>query len=184
MSHEPDPAVLYPDVAAHGSLAAALQAAAVGRCPSLAEGATLDEIGRAAPFDLLTGRFEVPDRNPADVVASEWRWLLKDAGAAGWPQYQALIESAHAEPRLRRLYPFTSHWALSFSDMPDSLLTPTFVAIDSPQGTGDYAIREWWNGPVLAQVATPAEAIAFAVDRIPADLLRISSDAPAQGGSR
>lgn len=245
MSHEPDPAVLYPDVAAHGSLAAALQAAAADQGLSLplavtpsdplrhatiastvphrhasyvtawhherrwsiwdssndrlmicgdtkdlrelprvirgwAEGASLDEIGQTASFDLLTGRFEVPDKNSAGVIASEWQWLLKDAVDADWPQYQALIESAHAEPKLRRLYPFTSHWALSFSSAPDYPFSPPFVSIDSPRGTGDYTIREWSNGPALNYVTTPAEAIAIAVDRIPADLLETPSEVPAQ----
>ncbi|MFA7767828.1 DUF6193 family natural product biosynthesis protein [Streptomyces sp. NRRL S-448] len=103
-------------------------------------------------------------------MASEWQWLLKDADGADWPQYQALIESAYAEPKLRRLYPFTGHWALGFSPTPDYLFTPSFVSIDSLLGTGDYTIREWWNGPALHHVTTAAEAIAIAVDRIPADL--------------
>lgn len=128
----------------------------------------------------LTGRFEVPDNNPADVIASEWQWLLKDADRADWPQYLALIESAHAEPKLRRLCPFTSHWALSFSDTPDYPFSPSFVSIASPRGTGDYTIREWWNGPALHHVTTAAEAIAIAVGRIPADLLQTSSENPAQ----
>ncbi|WP_433249556.1 DUF6193 family natural product biosynthesis protein [Actinomadura nitritigenes] len=145
-----------------------------------AEGAGLEEIGRAAPFDLLTGRFEVPDNNPAGVIASEWQWLLKDADDADWPQYRALIGSAHAEPKLRRLYPFTSHWALSFSNTPFSLFSPPFVSIDSPWGTGDYTIKEWWGGPALHHVTTAAEAIAIAVDRIPATLLQPSSKSPAQ----
>ncbi|MFJ7777324.1 DUF6193 family natural product biosynthesis protein [Streptomyces yangpuensis] len=243
MSREPDPSVLYPDVAAHGSLAAALQAAAADQGMSLplavtpsdplrhatftsvlphrhssyvtawqherkwtiwgssndrlmvcgstgdmrdlprpirgwAEGAGLDEIGQAAPFDLLTGHFEVPDNNPADVIASQWQWLLKDARDADWPQYRALVESAHAVPEFRRLHPFTSHWALSFSDTPHPPFSPPFVSIHSPRGTGDYTIREWWNGPALHQVATAAEAIAVAVGRIPADLLRTSSGNP------
>jgi hypothetical protein len=134
-----------------------------------AEGASLDEIGQAAPFDLLTGRFEVPDNNPADVIASEWQWMLKDARDADWPQYQALIEAAHAEPALRSLYPFTSHWSLSFSNTPGYPFSPSFVSIDSPRETGHYTIREWWNGPELTRASTPAEAIAIAVDRIPAD---------------
>nr|WTA23885.1 DUF6193 family natural product biosynthesis protein [Streptomyces sp. NBC_00853] len=245
MSREPDPAVLYPDVAAHGSLAAALQATAADQGLSLplavtpsdplrhatitsvvphrhssyvlahhyergwtiwgssndrlvicgsttdmralpqvirgwAEGANLDEIRHAATFDLLTGRFEVPDNNPVDVIASEWQWLLTDADGADWPQYQALIESAHAEPKLRRLYPFTGHWTLGFSSTPDCAFSPSFVSIDSPRGTGDYTIREWWNGPALHHVTTAAEAIAIAVDRIPADLLQTSSENPAQ----
>lgn len=246
MSREPDPAVLYPDVAAHGSLAAALRSEAAAQGMSLplavtssdplrhatitsvvrhrhssyvaawhhernwtfwgssnnrlmicgstkdirelpqvirgwAEGAGLDEIRRTATFDLLTGRFEVPDNNPADVIASEWQWLLKDADRADWPQYQALIESAHAEPKLRRLYPYTSHWALGFTEKPDvPYSTPSFVSIGSPWGTGDYTLREWWNGPDLHHAATAAEAIAIAVDRIPADLLRTSSEQPAR----
>ncbi|WP_285740405.1 DUF6193 family natural product biosynthesis protein [Kitasatospora phosalacinea] len=144
-----------------------------------AEGAALDEIERNASFDLLTGRFEVPDNNPADVIASEWQYLLKEADRADWPQYQALIESAHAEPRLRRLYPYTNHWALGFTEMPDApYSTPSFVSIGSPRGVGDYTIREWWNGPLLHRVTTVAEAIAVAVARIPTDLLRTSSEDP------
>ncbi|MFC5183593.1 DUF6193 family natural product biosynthesis protein [Actinomadura harenae] len=245
MSREPDPAVLYPEVAARGSLAAALQAAAadqglvlpVAVTPSdplrhatftsvvphrhssyvaarhherswsilgcsndrlmicgntkdlrdlprvirdWAEGAGLDEIGQAAPFDLLTGRFEVADKNPVGVIASEWQWLLKGAVDADWPQYRALIKTAHAQPTLRRLYPFTSHWALSFSNTPDYPFSPPFVSIDSPWGTGGYTIREWWNGPALHHVTTPAEAIAIAVDRIPADLRQAPPQGPAQ----
>lgn len=237
MSREPDPTALYSDVAAHGSLAAALQALAVDQGLSLplavtpydplrhatitgvvphrhssyvtawnyerrwslwgssnnmlmlcgstqdlrelpqvirgwAEGAGLDEIGRAASFDLLTGRFEVPDNNPADVIASEWQWLLKGAVDANWPQYRALIEAAHAEPKLRKLYPCTSHWALGFAAAPDLPFdTPSFVSIDSPQDSGRYTIREWWNGPALHEVTTAAGAIAIAADRIPVDLL-------------
>ncbi|MEV7584701.1 DUF6193 family natural product biosynthesis protein [Streptomyces erythrochromogenes] len=245
MSREPDPAVLYPDVAAHGSLAAALQAAAAEHGMSLplavtpsdplrhatitsvaphrhssyvtawhherrwsvygssndrlmicgntkdvralppvirawAEGAGLDDIRQAAAFDLLTGRFEVPDNNPADVIASEWQWLLKDADDADWPQYQALIESAHAEPRLRGLYPFTSHWALSFSNTPEPPFSPPFVSISSPREAGDYTIREWAGGPALHHVPTAGEAIAIAVGRIPAELLQTSSERATQ----
>ncbi len=246
MCREPDPAVLYPDVAVHGSLAAALQAEAAAQGMSLpltvtssdplrharitsvvphrsssfvtawwherkwsfsgssndrlmisgstndirvlprvirgwAEGASLDEISKTATFDLLTGRFEVPDNNPADVIASEWQCLLKDAGDADWPQYRALIESAHAEPKLRRLYPYTSHWALGFAEKPEGPnFTPPFVSISSPRGTGNYTIRERSNGPALHYVATASEAIAIAVDRIPAELLQTTSEHLAQ----
>jgi Family of unknown function (DUF6193) len=233
LREEPEPAVLYPEVAARGSLAAALQASAAdqgmsltmvatasdllrhatinsvlphrealfvaawnferrwwvqgsanngilisGTTPDLhqlpkvvlgwAEGASLDDIAQAAPFDVLTGRLEVPDGNPADVIAAEWQYLLKDAQQADWPEYQALIQAAYAEPGLRRLFPYTSHWALSFSVTPHPF-TPSFATLEASQG-GDYTVREWWNGPALAQVATPAEAISMAVDRLPGDL--------------
>jgi uncharacterized protein DUF6193 len=238
MRQEPDPAVLYPEVAAEGSLAAALQSAAASQGLSLAvvatqsgplrhatiasvaphrkamfvaaghfermwwvsgsatnsrlmisgttnnldelpkvllgwaEGASLDEIGRAAPFAVLTGRFEVPDNNPVDVIASEWQWMLKDADRADWLEYQALIEAAHAEPELRRLYPFTSHWTLRFATTPDwSSCVRISVAVDSPRGGGEYTIREHWNGPAMLQVHTAAEAIAIVVERVQAELL-------------
>jgi hypothetical protein len=145
-----------------------------------AEGASLDEIGQAAPFDLLTGRFEVPDKNPAAIIASEWQYLLKDARDADWPAYQALIEAAYAEPMLRRLYPYTSHWALGFSSTPDYPFSRPFAWIDAPRGAGGYTISEGRNDPDLIQIPTPAEVISIAVDRIPADLLQTSSEDPAQ----
>lgn len=231
MREEPDPAVLYPEVAAQGSLAAALQAAAAdqgfsltmvvtqsdplrhatiasvlphrealfvaawhferkwwvsgaanngllinGTTPHLhqlpkvvlgwAAGTGLDEIAQVVDFDVLTGRFEVPDGNPADVIAAEWQYLLKDAQESDWPEYQVLIEAAYAEPRLRELYPYTSHYALSFSATPYPF-TPSFATLVAPRGGGDYTVREWWNGPTLTQVGTPAEAIAVAIDRLP-----------------
>jgi hypothetical protein len=233
MREEPDPAVLYPEVAVRGSLVAALQAAAAdqglsltmiatpsdpvrhatapsvlphrealfvaawnferrwwvsgsanngllisGTTPDLhqlpkvvlgwAEGASLDEIAQAAPFDVLTGRFEVPDGNPADVIAAEWQYMLKDAQQSDWPEYLALIEAAYAEPKLRVLYPYTSHWALNFSATPYPF-TPSFATLVASRG-GDYTVKEWWNGPALAQVTTPNEAISIAVDRIPEGL--------------
>ncbi|WP_214317568.1 DUF6193 family natural product biosynthesis protein [Nonomuraea sediminis] len=122
----------------------------------------------------------MPDNNPTDVIASEWQWLLKDARDADWPQYQALIEAAYDQPKLRSLYPFTSHWALSFSATPDYPFSPSFVSVDSPRGDGGYTIREWGNGPALTQVPTPTEAISIAVDRIPAEFLQMSSDIAAE----
>jgi hypothetical protein len=233
MREEPDPAVLYPDVAERESLAATLQAMAADQdlslsmvatdsdplrhatAPSIvphrealfvaawhferrwwvsgsanngmlvsgvtddlshvpavvhawAEGATLSEIDQAASFDLLTGRSEVPDDNLAGVIGAEWQFMLKDAQRSDWPEYQTLIEAAYAEPKLRRLYPYTSHWALSFSAIPYPF-TSSFVSLAASRG-GDYTIRESWSGPALAQVPTPAQAIAIAVDRLPEGL--------------
>ncbi|WP_433200756.1 DUF6193 family natural product biosynthesis protein [Dactylosporangium sp. CS-047395] len=127
-----------------------------------AEGASLDEIARAAPFDVLTGRLEVPDGNAAAVVAAEWQYLLKDARQADWPEYSALVEAAYAEPKLRVLYPFTDHWDLSFSATPWPF-TPRFVTLVTSQD-GAYAVTEWRSGAAIAQVSTAAEAVAIAVD--------------------
>ncbi|MFG2004839.1 DUF6193 family natural product biosynthesis protein [Spirillospora sp. NPDC048911] len=143
------------------------------------EGASLEEIGQAATFDLLTGRLEVPDNNLTDVIESEWQYLLKEARDRDWPEYQTLIEAAYAEPKLRRLYPFTSHWTLGFSTTPYPF-SPEFVGVSSPSGEGGYTIRDRANGIALTQVTTHTEAIAVAVDRISAGLLQQPPEVPAQ----
>ncbi|GAA3037636.1 hypothetical protein GCM10020229_56210 [Kitasatospora albolonga] len=233
MPPEPNPATLYPDVAAHGSLAAALLALAGGAgtvveltasaadplCQASASGGlahraelavsasrferrwsvtafgtnglllsgSTDELGHLPPvieawlagepldvlaararFDVLSGRPEVVDGTAADLVAAEWAWLLKQAKDADWPEYLALVEAAHAEPQLRALYPFTSHWALSFAAGPDTPPdVPPFLSLQAPHGTPHYTVKESWNGPTLTQVGSPAEVIAFAVARLP-----------------
>ncbi|MEU8122397.1 DUF6193 family natural product biosynthesis protein [Spirillospora sp. NPDC049024] len=247
VDQNPDPAVLYPDVATHGSMAAALNAAAAEQGSSLAaeaapadpllhatvasvlphreamhlaawpskrgwsvsgsanngvlllgftsdlnevaeaalgwaEGTGLDQIGRAAPFDVLTGRFEVPDGNAADVIESEWRWMLEEARKAEWPEFRALVEAVYAEPALRRFFPYTSHWALGFATAPDLPFdTPGFVSVDSPVGEGEYTVREWWDGPVLAQARTPGEAVGAAVELVPSALMQQSAHVAPEG---
>jgi hypothetical protein len=236
MREEPDPAVLYPEVAERGSLAAALQAVAADQGLSLnmiaserdllrhatapsvlshreklfvtawhferrwsvsgsanngilvsgdtdnlnhipvvvhawAEGAPLSEIEQAASFDLLNGRFEVPDGNHADIITSEWQLVLKEARHTNWPKYQALIEATYAEPKLRKLYPFTSHWALGFATIP-YVRASSFGILVAFTERGDYIITDWDTaGPVgrhteVARVSTPAEAISIVIDRL------------------
>ncbi|MFF3013434.1 DUF6193 family natural product biosynthesis protein [Streptomyces sp. NPDC057939] len=236
MTTPPDPAVLYPDVAAHGSLAAALRAVAGGRlaavrlttpkyaplrgvtvgCPlphrrplrvsaghherkwsirgsdgfedmplidgttdDLAEvaeaaaawhdGVALEDIRRAAPFVHLTGRFEVPDLNPAGMVESAWQHLLTEASELeySWqPAQQALVRAAHAEPALRRLYPLTSHGTLSFSTRtrPGLAVVGASLVIG---GVDRYSVAAGFpngDGPVFT---TAAEAVAAAVRHLP-----------------
>ncbi|KJS61841.1 DUF6193 family natural product biosynthesis protein [Streptomyces rubellomurinus] len=234
MSEAPDPAVLYPEIARHGSLAAALRALAaeqglvldaeahdgdplrraaaasvlphreavavsgwvherrwwvsawatngmvlsgvtdeLGQVPAVmaawARGASVDEIGRIAGFDVLTGRFEVPDGNAVDVIAAEWQYRLKEARDTDWPEHLALVEAAYAEPRLRRFYPFTSHWALRFSRLPRPFV-PSFATLSAPKGGGTFRVSEWGaEGSAETRVATAAEAVAIAVDRITAE---------------
>ncbi|MFH8476832.1 hypothetical protein [Streptomyces sp. NPDC018000] len=44
------------------------------------DGASLDDIRQAAPFVHLTGRFEVPDHDPARLTESEWQSMRQEAG--------------------------------------------------------------------------------------------------------
>ncbi|MFJ5197342.1 DUF6193 family natural product biosynthesis protein [Streptomyces sp. NPDC088394] len=78
------------------------------------DGSALSGIRDAAPFVHPTGRFEVPAPDPQQLTESEWQFTRTEAEERDWPAYQALIEAAYAEPALRRLYPFTSHWTLRF----------------------------------------------------------------------
>ncbi|MDX2642328.1 DUF6193 family natural product biosynthesis protein [Streptomyces sp. PA03-1a] len=240
MPTPPDPAVLYPDVAACGSLAAALRTAAEGRLdavpvrssdlvhavvPStlphreplkisawsyervwsirgtepfqslalidgrtddLAEiasaalawhdGASLNDIRRAAPFVHVTGRFEVPDHDPARLTESEWQSLRLEAAEMeyDWHEtYQALIEAAYAEPVLRALYPFTSHWALRFSTTTRPRLTvvgPYLAAkSDGTYGAGGSIANE-----DLGVFTTAKEAVALAVHHLPSGLAPVA----------
>ncbi|MFI6360523.1 DUF6193 family natural product biosynthesis protein [Streptomyces sp. NPDC050743] len=239
MPTPPDPAVLYPDVAACGSLAAALRTEADGclgavpvtssgsapllhatvastlrhresleisawsyerrwsirgtdpfqglalvdgRTDDLAEvakaarawhdGAPLNDIRRAAPFVHLTGRFEVLDNDPARLAESEWQGMRQEASELeyDWHEtYQALIEAAYAEPVLRALYPFTSHWALRFSTTTRPHLTVVGPCLTA-NSDGTYGVGRGFMGEDLGQFATAHEAVALAVRHLPSGL--------------
>ncbi|WP_030328852.1 DUF6193 family natural product biosynthesis protein [Streptomyces sp. NRRL B-1381] len=239
MPTPPDPSVLYPDVAACGSLATALRAeadgclgavpvrspdfaplrhAAVastlphreplainawshergwsirgeepfqsmalidGRTDDLAEvaraarawhdGAPLDDIRQAAPFVHLTGRFEVPDNDPARLTESEWQGKRQEAAELeyAWREtYHELVEAAHAEPALRVLYPFTSHWALRFSTTTRPILTVVGPCL-SANSDGTYGVGRGFISQDLGRFATAQEAVAVAVRQLPSGL--------------
>ncbi|WP_030378397.1 MULTISPECIES: DUF6193 family natural product biosynthesis protein [unclassified Streptomyces] len=139
------------------------------------DGAALDDIRRAAPFVHLTGRFEVPDRDPVGLAESEWRGMLKEARELeyAWREsYQALIEAAYAEPALRALYPFTSHWALRFS----ATIRPNLAVVGpclTAGGDGTYGVGRGFLTPDLGLFATADEAVAMAVRGLPSGLGRV-----------
>ncbi|MYT29535.1 MULTISPECIES: DUF6193 family natural product biosynthesis protein [unclassified Streptomyces] len=136
------------------------------------DGADLDDIRRVAPFVHLSGRFEVPDRDPVRLTESEWQSMRKEAGELeyAWQEkYQALIEAAHAQPALRALYPFTSHWALRFSTTTRPHLTAVGVCLTT-SSDGTYGVGRTFITPDLGLFATAHEAVAAAVHRLPSGL--------------
>lgn len=136
-------------------------------------GEPLEAIAAVTPFVTLTGRFEVPDGDPAGLVESEWRHLLVEAATEGWPGYRALIDAAYAEPRLRALYPFTSHWTLRFSTSTRPRLSrDPLLCIRPPSrsGTEHVVMDGYMDVPELARTPDAAEAVAVAVRHLPADL--------------
>jgi hypothetical protein len=147
------------------------------------DGAALAELPKIAPFVRLSGRFEVPDHDPSQMVESEWQHLNKEAAEVNsdWPEYQAMIEAASAEPRLRQLYPFTSHWSLRFSTRTrPSLSDDVWVCLHAGHGK-DYLITMGYMGQNLGETTTADEAVSLAVRYLPADLSPVTYGA---AGSR
>ncbi|MFD3869306.1 DUF6193 family natural product biosynthesis protein [Streptomyces sp. NPDC058623] len=137
------------------------------------DGVELGDLRRATPFVHLTGRFEVPDLDPAGLVASAWQHLRTEARELeyAWrPLYQALIEAAHAEPALRRLHPFTSHWSLRFSTRTRPRPRPVgaSLVVDTPPVR--YSVAEGFPNEGDPVFPTPAEAVSAAVRRLPPNL--------------
>lgn len=136
------------------------------------DGVSLDDIRRTAPFVHLTGRFEVPDNDPARLTGSEWQHLRQEAGELeyAWQEtYQGLIEEAHAEPALRALYPFTSHWALRFSSSTRPSLTVVGPCLTA-NSDGTYGVGRGMSSSDLGRFATAQEAVALAVRHLPSGL--------------
>ncbi|MFF8846475.1 DUF6193 family natural product biosynthesis protein [Streptomyces sp. NPDC015127] len=136
------------------------------------EGAPLNDIRQAAPFVHLTGRFEVPDNDPARLTESEWQGMRQEAADLeyAWQEtYQNLIEAAHAEPALRALYPFTSHWALRFSTTTRPDLTVVGPCL-SANSDGTYGVGRGIISQDLGQFATAQEAVAVAVRQLSSGL--------------
>lgn len=78
------------------------------------KGLSLVEIREVSPFDEVGELAEAHENGPAEAVALTWRLLVErlrqDSDRLGFaPRMLKVAELAHAEPRLRRLLPFTSH---------------------------------------------------------------------------
>lgn len=136
------------------------------------DGAELDDIRQVASFVHLTGRFEVPEPDPARLTESEWQGKRREADELeyAWREtYQAVVEAAHAEPALRALYPFTSHWALRFSTTTRPRLTVVGPSLTAGSD-GTYGVGSGFVTPDLGLFATPHEAVAVAVRHLPSGL--------------
>lgn len=147
-------------------------AAIVTVAQSWRDGAPLEEIRRAAPFVHLTGRFEVPDRDPARLAEAEWQYLRTLAAESEWPgpPQVALLDAAYAEPRFRALYPFTSHDVLRFSTATRQNLAPVGPSLaahaaDRFTVSSDFLVKD-----ILAETTTAQEAVAAALEHLPTGL--------------
>ncbi|MGW4728125.1 DUF6193 family natural product biosynthesis protein [Streptomyces shenzhenensis] len=102
------------------------------------------------------------DHDPVRLADSEWQHLLTEADEVGWPEYRALVEAAYAEPTLRGLYPFTSHWTLRFSTSTRPRLTVIPLCLDAHRNSR-FTLSASIMGDVLVDTITVADAVSAAV---------------------
>ncbi|MFE4356674.1 DUF6193 family natural product biosynthesis protein [Kitasatospora sp. NPDC056800] len=106
-------------------------------------------------------------------IVLSWEWLQQDIGHGPGSCHDGLVrllKAARAEPRLGRLFPWTSHHDLHFSLSTSSPWTAAGVPFAVPLDGGGYQVRGQGGAGVLGTPATPEEAVALLVDHLPPDL--------------
>ncbi|MEO3765746.1 DUF6193 family natural product biosynthesis protein [Streptomyces sp. B5E4] len=134
-------------------------------------GARLREIQKAAPFINVSELIEAHERGPAEAVTVQWRFLLEDlrqeAHRLGLARQTLLLaEMASADPKLRQLYPFTSHRSLHFSTCTGFPYSWDVPFVD-PLSGDRYRICGPSRGIVVSEADTAEEAIALVVAGLP-----------------
>jgi uncharacterized protein DUF6193 len=134
------------------------------------EGRSLRELREELPFLSSSARAEAHEQGPAAVVELQWRTMREQAAEApDFHEFAALAEAAHAEPRLRQLYVFSSHWMLGFSSCTGFPFRVEVVISPSHRG-GLYRVQEHLNTGVIGEATTAEEAVALAVAHLPTSL--------------
>lgn len=148
----------------------------VGAAALWRSGARLAEFRSAFPWTRVSELAFAHERGPADAVAVQWSHV--DAQMRGsmdgepFDRGIRLVEAAYAEPRLRQLFPYLSHWVLGLSRCTGYPFTTDIPWIGyAPSGDGYEVRRHGWGWDeterVLAAAATAEEAVALVVDRLP-----------------
>ncbi|MFF8534479.1 DUF6193 family natural product biosynthesis protein [Streptomyces sp. NPDC015532] len=129
------------------------------------------------PRPVLPDITAARSRDPADVVEAHWQslqlsWQWKHAvhqirsPGRPYPGIVPLLEAAAAQPRLRRLCPFTSHFALCFSSSTNYPWTVRAGSIE-PLDNGRFKVRRRGPSAVIGEVATAEEALALVLELLP-----------------
>ncbi|WP_461035502.1 DUF6193 family natural product biosynthesis protein [Streptomyces mayteni] len=134
------------------------------------EGRSLRDLRGELPFLRSSARAEAHERGPAAVVELQWQAMREQAaGAPDFHAFAELVEAAHAEPRLRQLYVFSSHWTLGFSSCTGYPFRIEVAICPSYDGS-PYRVQEHLHSGVIGEAATAGEAIAMAVAQLPTGL--------------
>ncbi|MFD9407204.1 DUF6193 family natural product biosynthesis protein [Streptomyces sp. NPDC059989] len=134
------------------------------------QGVSLRELRAGLPFLHSSERAEAHERGPAAVVELQWRKMREQASEApDFPEFGELVEATHAEPRLRQLYVFSSHWTLGFSSCTGFPFRVEVAIAPSSPGR-PYLVLESPHHRILGEANTADEAVALAVAHLPTDV--------------
>lgn len=127
-------------------------------------GVTLREIERMAPCIEISELDEAHERGPAEAVQARWN-LERGMSDDGPDGFKDLLEAAYAEPKLRQLYPLSSHWTLHFSRSTGYARLRDVPFVDPISG-GRYRINAT-TGDVIGEADTAQQAVAMVVAALP-----------------
>ncbi|MGV9687651.1 DUF6193 family natural product biosynthesis protein [Streptomyces sp. NPDC003444] len=135
------------------------------------KGLGLAEIREVSPFVRVGELAEAHEKGPAEAVTLTWRLLVERLRQESdrWefaPRMLQVAELAHAEPRLRRLLPFSSHWSLHFSTR-TGYPYPRDVPFVVPLSDGGFRVHGPSRGTVLGEADTAEQAVALVVSGLP-----------------
>ncbi|MFE9463878.1 DUF6193 family natural product biosynthesis protein [Streptomyces virginiae] len=86
-----------------------------------------------------------------------------------YPPVVPLLEAAYAHPRLRRLFPFTSHYSLNLSSCTEHPYLVQVPSVD-PMADGRFRVRSVRSAHVIGWADTAGEAVALVAAHIPPGL--------------
>ncbi|MEV7169192.1 DUF6193 family natural product biosynthesis protein [Streptomyces sp. NPDC093224] len=129
------------------------------------------------PRPVLPDRAAAHRRGPAAAVEAQWEslrlvWEWRQAAhrirrpGGPFPVLLPLLEAAGAQPRLRRLYPFTSHSILRFSSSTTFPWTVQGGSVE-PLYDGRFRVRRAGPHAVIGEVDSPEEAVALVLELLP-----------------
>ncbi len=139
--------------------------AAAGAIALWQAGSRLRELRAAWPFVRYGDLAEAYESG--DPVEAKWQRCLRTAVP---PVDSGLVEAAGAEPKLRALFPFTSHASLHLSRHTRSPFTNDLPVVrccaDGAYEVGWPTASPFGSG-IVGRVGTPQEAVALVVAHLP-----------------
>ncbi|MFE5941684.1 DUF6193 family natural product biosynthesis protein [Streptomyces sp. NPDC056480] len=109
-----------------------------------------------------------------DIVDAAWHDILTTDGTPSRTEGSPLLEPfaelvrvAHAEPSLRRLFPWTGMWELHFSRCTAMDYTWDIPYIGTLKDGGYYVEGPHRSSPRIAEADSAQAAVAVVVDRLP-----------------